>query len=227
MMYLGECGNRHPPFPSMSIRTSNSTTTLPQSLLDKIKADEGSPTNLVKLPKKRGPSRKEARKQEREAKKQRKAQNHSHPVPSSSAIPAKSPNPHLPKRKAPQSRGEEASRKRPRLSPEVSKKVSSAKTNITPHATVTSALPKSKTPNSKTTTLSIDPSVKAPDRAEREETRKIAWLEGQLGIKKSSRRGPNHYGADFAQDGLDELLLDVDRILAETSTRPVSFPDTI
>ena len=52
----------------------------------------------------------------------------------------------------------------------------------------------------------IDPLVKASSLAEREEVKKIAWLESRLGIKKDSRGGTNHYGADFAGDGLDGEL---------------------
>ena len=170
----------------------------------------GSQTNLVKFTKKRGPSRKEARKQEREAKKQRKAQTHSHRPSVTLAVSAQKPNANPAKRPAPQTREEETSRKRPRLSIDNSVKVSDAQEiNVAPQATIVSTSQKLKKTStsvalkSNTTTLSIDPLLKASDRAEREEAKKIAWLEGQLGIKKDSRRGMNRYGTDFAEDGLD------------------------
>ena len=199
------------------MKPKDKTTLLPQALLDKIKDTPGQNTprstcimtnpcaadddhKAVKRTQKRGPSRKDARKQDREAKKQRKAENHTiRKRPTETSAPP--PLPVTQKRPAgAASSDQQGPRKKPRLSANPSDPVPST---LNAPKIDTSKLPHNPTaPKAKA--LTIDNLIKPKrDVAEREEAKKISWLESQLGIKKVSRNAKSRYGADFTEDGLD------------------------
>lgn len=213
------------------MKPKNSTTLLPQSLLDKIKENDGESRvqdTTVRLgnlnfllgdhsvghsKKRGGPSRKDARKQAREDKKLRNAEHHASRSRANSAVVAGDIVARPTKRAAQSTVEEGNSRKRPRISGEDSLPRSKPQNQENPildppktRKILKAASSASIVTKPKPLPTSINTSVAPKSSIERAEEKQIAWLESQLGIKKKSKSGKYRYGADFAEDGLDGML---------------------
>ncbi|KAG8770687.1 suppressor of glycerol defect [Ceratobasidium sp. 428] len=189
-------------------------TKLPQVLLDQVKSKDGELASGAPTARRRTVDRRSARKSKREEVKSKKSQFFSKPKDETSQSPVAMKRPGT-------TMGQERPAKRPKLKDEV----------VAPPTTSKSTLPPSKSLPMSTLPLKLKPKAKPlqtalerlsskqsarPRKKEKDiEDDEIAWLEAKLGIgskKKKATKGKGAYGGAFSADGLDDIMMDLDRL---------------
>ncbi|KAG8717096.1 suppressor of glycerol defect [Ceratobasidium sp. 395] len=188
-------------------------TKLPQMLLDQVKSKDGELASGGPTARRHTVDRRSARKSKREEAKSKKSQFFSKSKDEISQSP-------VVKKRPATTIEQERPAKRPKLKDEIA----------TPPTTSKPTLPPSKPPTMSTLPPKIKPKAKPsqtalerlsskqstlPQKKEKDiEDDEIAWLEAKLGIgsKKKKTKGKGVYGGAFSADGLDDILMNLDRL---------------
>ncbi|KAG8746207.1 suppressor of glycerol defect [Ceratobasidium sp. 414] len=197
-------------------------TKLPQALLDQLNARDDDLASSAPTSRRRTVDRRSARRSKRDDAKTRKSQFFSRQKGEDNRSTVA--------KKRPAAMGSEARpAKRPKLKDEAGTSLPSPKPSApaplpSPKSLPTPTQPVKLKPKPKPTQTALErlaskqpishalPSTKPRARQKDVEDDEIAWLEAKLGLGRDKKKGKAAYGAAFSADGLDDILVDLDRL---------------